>query len=139
MSGEKKTLTFVLMDPPFESSRSTTALRLLQRAAERGYQLNVLAYEGATYLPFAGQEGHANAVHGHDVREEDHPLPRQWISAIRERAIEQGGGLDWVNCGLCADERGANEAIDGVRRGGPPALAGWLGESDNTLVIGTRD
>ena len=41
---DKKTLTFMLMDPPFESTRSTTALRMLQIAAERGYDLNVLAY-----------------------------------------------------------------------------------------------
>lgn len=135
---DKKTLTFVLMDPPFESSRSTTALRLLQCAAQRGYQLNVLAYEGATYLPFVGQMGHANAVHGHEVGEEDHPLPKEWISSIQKTAADNGGALDWVNCGLCADERGANDAVEGVRRGGPPALAAWMDESDNTLVIATR-
>jgi tRNA 2-thiouridine synthesizing protein D len=135
---DKKSLSFVLMDPPFESSRSTTALRLLMFAAKRGYDINVLAYEGATYLPFSGQAGHPNGLHGHDVTEEDHPLPKQWVEAIRDTAAANGGALDWINCGLCADERGANDAVEGVRRGGPPALAGWLDSTDNTLVIATR-
>ncbi|MCO4747552.1 MAG: DsrE family protein [Proteobacteria bacterium] len=132
------TLTFMLMDPPFEATRSTTALRLLQIAAERGYNLNVLAYEGAVYVPFAGQTGHPNPVHGHDVGEEDHPLPREWVRIIGETAASNGGSLDWVNCGMCADERGANDAVDGVRRGGPPALAAWMASSTNTLIIPTR-
>ncbi len=42
-----KTLTFALMDPPYESARSTTALRLMDIAARRGYNINVFAYEGA--------------------------------------------------------------------------------------------
>ena len=50
-----------------------------------------------------------------------------------------GAKLDWVNCGLCVDERGAQEAIAGVRRGGPPDFAAFVEASDNTLVIPTRD
>ena len=49
----KPTLTFVLMDPPYENARTTTALRLLDIAARRGYNLNVFAYEGAVYVPFS--------------------------------------------------------------------------------------
>ena len=135
---DNKTLTFMLMDPPFESSRSTTALRLLQIAAERGYNINVLAYEGAVYLPFAGQAGHSNPIHGHDLSQEDHPLPKEWIKIIGETAAKNGGALDWVNCGMCADERGAHDVVPRVRRGGPPALAAWIAESDNTLIIATR-
>jgi hypothetical protein len=48
-----KTLTFALMDAPFENARSTTALRLIDLAVKRGYNVNVFAYEGAVYLPFA--------------------------------------------------------------------------------------
>ena len=36
-----KTLTFALMDPPFENGRTTTALRLMDIAAKRGYNINV--------------------------------------------------------------------------------------------------
>ena len=51
----KKTLTFLLMDAPFENARTTTALRLIDIAARRGYDINVFAYEGAVYLPLAAQ------------------------------------------------------------------------------------
>ncbi len=71
---EKKTLTFALMDAPYEQERSTTALRLLDVAARRGYAINVFAYEGAVSLASPRQRPHANAVHGRDVEEENHPL-----------------------------------------------------------------
>jgi len=135
---EKKQLTFALMDSPFESARSTTALRLLQIAAERGYDINVFAYEGAVYMPFKQQQKHGNAFHGSDADAENHPLPREWIEQISLVAKTHGGSLTWMNCGLCADERGANEALDGVLRGGPPALVEWANKSDNVLVIPTR-
>lgn len=135
---DKKSLTFAIMDAPFEDPRSTTALRLMDIAARRGYDINVFAYEGAVYLPFALQEQHANAVHGRDVDEENHPLPRKWIAAIIREAEKHGGKVDWVNCGLCVDERGAAESIDGVRRGTPADFWGFAEASDNTLVIPTR-
>ncbi len=135
---ERKTLTFALMDAPFESARSTTALRLIDIAVKRGHRVNVFAYEGAVYLPFAGQKPHANAVHGNDVEEEDHPLPKQWIEAIMREAKTNGGSLEWVNCGLCVDERGADEAVEGVRRGTPADFWSMAGDSDNTLVIATK-
>ena len=135
---DKTTLTFALMDAPFEDSRSTTALRLIDICARRGYTVNVFAYEGAVYLPFARQEPHPNAVHGRDVEEEDHPLPREWVAAVIEAAAANGGSLDWVNCGLCVDERGAGETIEGVRRGTPGDFWKMAEESDNSLVIATR-
>ena len=67
---DKKTLTFALMDPPYESARTTTALRLIDIAARRGYAVNVFAYEGAVLLPFSKQQPHPNAVHGRSVEEE---------------------------------------------------------------------
>jgi tRNA 2-thiouridine synthesizing protein D len=134
-----KTFTFVLMDPPFESARSTTALRLIHAALSRGHLVNVFAYEGAVHLAFAQQQPHPNAVHGRNVEEEDHPLPREWIAALQAAAVTTGAQLEWVNCGLCVDERGVSEAIPGVRRGGPPDLARFIEQSDNTLVIPVRD
>ena len=134
---DKKKLTFVVMDAPFESTRTTTAMRLLDIAARRGYDINVFAYEGAVYLPFARQAQHPNAVHGHDVEEENHPLPKDWVSALLASAEVNGGGIDWANCGLCVDERGAGEVIDGIRRGTPADLVDFMKSSDNTLVIPT--
>ena len=133
-----KTLTFTLMDAPFEDARTTTAFRLLDIAARRGYHLKVFAYEGAVGLPFSRQRPHANAVHGRDIEEEDHPLPRKWIQGLQETVTENGGTLEWINCGLCVDERGMDECIDGVNRGSPADMLRFAMESDNTLVIPTR-
>ena len=135
---QKKTLTFALMDPPYENARTTTALRLIHIAAERGYDINVFAYEGAVSLPSTTQKAHPNAVHGHDAEQENHPLPHQWVEALIKEAGAKGGKIDWVNCGLCVDERGAHESVDGVRRGTPGDFWKFAEGSDNTLVIGTR-
>jgi len=132
------TLTFVLMDPPYETARSTTAMRLIEIATKRGYKVNVFAYEGATCLPFAKQMPHANSVHGRDVQEEHHPNPKDWVLALIRQAEQNGGKLDWINCGLCVDERGVGECVEGIRRGGPPGLHLFVEESDNTLIIPTK-
>jgi tRNA 2-thiouridine synthesizing protein D len=134
----RKTLTFVLMDAPFESSRTATAMRLIDLAVERGFHVNVFAYEGAVYLPFARQAGHANAVHGRDVDEEDHPLPREWVEALMRKAEGRDLAFDWVNCGLCVDERGASNAVEGVKRGSPADFLKMAEASTNTLVVPTR-
>ena len=135
---DQKTLTFAIMDAPYENARSTTALRLIDIAARRGYKINVFAYEGAVNLPFSKQEAHPNAVHGRNVEQENHPLPRKWIAALMAEAEKNGGSLDWVNCGLCVDERGMQEAIEGVRRGTPADFWAFAESSDNSLVIPTR-
>lgn len=135
---DKKTLTFALMDAPYENARTTTALRLIDIAARRGYDINVFAYEGAVNVPFAKQAPHPNAVHGHDVDEEDHPLPKDWVLALMASAKKNGGKIDWVNCGLCVDERGVGEAVEGVRRGTPGDLLKFADASDGTLVIATK-
>jgi len=127
------------MDPPFESARTTTAFRLLDAAARRGCDLKVFAYEGAVLLPFAKQQAHPNAVHGRSLEEENHPLPKDIVAALIAEAARHGGSLDWINCGLCVDERGAGEAIAGVRRGSPADFWKMAETSLNTLVIPTRD
>jgi tRNA 2-thiouridine synthesizing protein D len=134
----KQTLTFALMDAPFESARSTTALRLIDAAIKKGHDVNVFAYEGAVYLPFSKQKQHPNAVHGRNEEEENHPLPREWIAALLKEAQARGVKLDWVNCGLCVDERGAGEAIEGVRRGSPADFWKMASASASTLVIATK-
>jgi tRNA 2-thiouridine synthesizing protein D len=135
---DKKTLTFCLMDAPFETGRSTTALRLVQAAIQKGHNVNVFAYEGAVGLTFTKQKGHPNKVHGHDVEEEDHPLTHEWIASLAETAKEKGSELNWINCGLCVDERGMHEALPFVTRGTPGDLHNWSVSSDNTMVIPTR-
>jgi tRNA 2-thiouridine synthesizing protein D len=135
---DKKTLTFALMDGPYESARSTTALRLVDLAVRRGYDVNVFAYEGAVGVAFAKQAPHPNAVHGRDVAQEDHPNPKDWVAAILEEAARRGARVDWVQCGLCVDERGMGESIAGTRRGSPGDFWKFVASSDNTLVIPTK-
>jgi tRNA 2-thiouridine synthesizing protein D len=135
---ERKTLTFAIMDAPYESARSTTALRLIDVAVRRGYDVNVFAYEGAVAVPSARQRPHPNAVHGRSLEEEDHPNPKDWVAALMAEAGRRGVTLNWVQCGLCVDERGASDWIEGPRRGSPADFWKFVEESDNTLVIPTR-
>ena len=135
---KQQTLTFMLMDPPYESERTTTAMRLIGAAAERGHRIRVFAYEGAVFLPLATQQPHANAMHGTSIEEENHPLTRDWVRSLMETAQKQGGELTWINCGLCVDERGAQDAIDGIQRGSPADLSSFIEESDNVVTIPTR-
>ena len=134
----KPALTFAIMDAPFENARTATAIRLVQAALEDGHDVNVFAYEGAVGLAFARQAAHANAVHGRDAAAENHPLPRVWVAELLQLAASKGRKLDWVNCGLCVDERGVVEAIEGVRRGSPADFWKMSVESGNTLVVATR-
>ena len=134
----RTSLTFALMDPPFESERATSAMRLIEITCRRGYDVKVFDYEGSVLLPFTLQQTHANAVHGRDADQKNHPLTRVWIAELMALASAHGGTLDWVNCGLCVDERGAKESIAGVRRGSPADLVAFSAASAGTLVIGTR-
>ena len=132
---DEKTLTIALMDPPYESANSTTAMRIIAAALRQGLRVGVFAYEGAVCLPLKEQAPHANPVKGTTVEEEDHPTTSRFVSAL----LEMGGGrLTWVNCGLCVDERGASNAVEGVRRGGPADFFKMAEDSTNTLVIPTK-
>ena len=69
------------------------------------------------------------------MEEEDHPTTSKFVSAL----LEMGGDrLTWVNCGLCVDERGASNAVEGVRRGSPADFFKMAKGSTNTLVIPTK-
>ena len=131
-------LTFGIMDPPFESERSTTFFRLLAICAERGYDIGVFAYEGAVHLAFDRQSPHGTSVQQTTAERENHPLPTEWLRELMRVAASRGGRIDWVNCGLCVDERGVSEAIEGTRRGSPQDFWKMVSASANVLTIGTR-
>ncbi len=133
----ERRLTIAIMDAPYESANSTTAFRIIAAALKKGVHVNVFAYEGAVSLTIKDQSPHANPVKGTSVEEEDHPTTKNFVSAL----LELGCGnpsLTWVNCGLCVDERGAGNAVDGVKRGGPGDFLKMALESGATLVIPTR-
>jgi DsrE/DsrF/DsrH-like protein len=132
-----KTLTLALMDPPYESANSTTAMRIISAALNKGINVNVFAYEGAVCLPLKDQAPHANPVKGTSIEEEDHPTTKKFVGSL----LEIGSGnplLTWVNCGLCVDERGATNVIDGVKRGSPADFLKMAEASTTTLVIPTK-
>ncbi len=133
-----KTLTLAIMDAPYETTNSTTAFRIIHSALNKGHNVNVFAYEGAVNLSMAEQTGHPNPVKGTSVEEEEHPLTKDWVSAMFSLAKSKGVKLDWVNCGMCVDERGAGNWVEGPRRGGPPDFLEQVGGSDNVLVIPTK-
>jgi len=133
----EKTLTLALMNPPYESANSTTALRIISAALQQGIHVNVFAYEGAVCLPLKDQSPHANPVKGTTVEEEDHPTTKAFIGSLlalgRDKPL-----LNWVNCGLCVDERGAGNVIDGIKRGRHADFLKMAQASTNTLVIPAR-
>jgi tRNA 2-thiouridine synthesizing protein D len=132
-----RALTVAIMDAPYEAAASTTALRIIAAALDRGVAVKVFAYEGAVSLTMKDQAPHANPVKGTTVEQEEHPTTKDLVAALIERG-RSGPGLQWVNCGLCVDERGAGNWIEGVTRGGPADFFKMARESANTLVIPTR-
>lgn len=132
-----KALTLAIMDAPYESANSTTAFRIIAAALKKGINVNVFAYEGAVSLTVKDQAPHANAVKGTSLEEEDHPTTRALISALMTLGSAEAK-LNWVNCGLCVDERGAINGVDGVKRGSPADFLAMAQASTTTLVIPTR-
>jgi tRNA 2-thiouridine synthesizing protein D len=131
----EKRLTLALMDPPYESANSTTAFRIISAALKRGIAVNVFAYEGAVCLPLKDQAPHANPVKDTTVEQEEHSTTKAFVASLLEIGKEN---LVWVNCGLCVDERGANNAVEGVKRGSPADFLKMAEASTATLVIPTK-
>ena len=131
------TLTVAIMDAPYEAAASTTAFRIIAAALGKGINVNVFAYEGAVSLTMKDQAPHANPVKGTTVEEEDHPTTKDLVAALVALGASEPK-LTWVNCGLCVDERGAGNWIDGVKRGGPADFFKMAEASSTTLVIPTR-
>lgn len=133
----QKSLTVALMDPPYESANSTTAFRIISAALKQGVNVNVFAYEGAVCLPLKDQAPHANPVKGTTVEQEEHPTTKEFVRSLLKIGT-RNPLLTWVNCGLCVDERGAANVVEGVKRGSPADFFKMASESTNTLVIPTK-
>ena len=132
------TLTLCLMDPPYESANTTTAFRLIDAFIRQQANVNVFAFEGAVALTVRDQAPHPNPVHGTTVEEEKHPTTKDLVSSLFDLADANRVRLDWVNCGLCVDERGTGNVIDQARRGGPPDFHKMVETSELTLIVPTR-
>jgi tRNA 2-thiouridine synthesizing protein D len=132
-----KQLTIVLMDPPYESANTTTAFRIIEAALKRGIKVDVFAYEGAVCLPLKEQAQHANPVKGTTIEQEGHPNTKIFVASLLEMGRESPL-MTWVNCGLCVDERGATNVVEGVKRGSPADFLKMASESTATLIIPTK-
>jgi tRNA 2-thiouridine synthesizing protein D len=132
------TITVGLMDPPYESANTVTGLRIVDAALRKGIHVNVFLYEGAVALGFADQKPHANPVKQTSVEQQAHPNPKDWVSGLLELARLEGATLNWVNCGLCVDERGVEKQVEGVRRGSPADFWKMAEASEGFLYIATR-
>ena len=88
------TITISIMDGPYESGTTTTALRIVDAALKKGHNVNVFAYEGAVSLTMKDQAPHPDPVKGTSVEEQNHPT----TSAFAEGLFKAGGGrLGWIN------------------------------------------
>lgn len=128
-------LTIALMDSPYESETTTTVMRIVDAALRKGHTVNIFAYEDAVSLSLKDQAQHPNPVKGTTVEQQDHPTTAKLIQGLFKMSE---GRLNWINCGMCVDERGATQWVEGPKRGGPGEFYKWTQESTNTLVIGTR-
>jgi tRNA 2-thiouridine synthesizing protein D len=77
-------------------------------------------------------------VHGKNLAEENHPTTKDQVAALLVLAVKNGGKVDWVNCGMCVDERGVGEFVTDTRRGSPADFHSFCEASDNVLVIPTK-
>jgi tRNA 2-thiouridine synthesizing protein D len=76
-------------------------------------------------------------VHGKSLAEENHPTIKHQVVALLAFAEANGGKVDWVNCGMCVDERGVREFAAG-RRGSPADFHAVCEASDNVLAIPSK-
>jgi tRNA 2-thiouridine synthesizing protein D len=131
------TLTVALMDAPYEAAASTTAFRIIAAALGKGIDVNVFAYEGAVSLTQKDQAPHPDPIRGTTLEEKDHPTTKDLVASLLELGRTEPR-LTWINCGLCVDERGAGNWIDGVKRGSPADFLKMAQASTHTLVIPTK-
>lgn len=128
-------IAIALMDPPYETATTTTSFRLIDAALKKGHTVDVFAYEGAVNLTMAAQAPHANPVKGTSAEEEEHPTTKDLVAGLFRAYPDR---LGWVNCGLCVDERGAGDWIDGPRRGAPKDFVELVNDADVSIVVPTR-
>lgn len=133
-----KTLSILIMDPPYESPNTATAFRLIQAALHKGHHVNVFAYEGAVSLSMRGQTAPLNPIRGTAVEEAQRRTTKDWIISLFQLADQKGVPLTWTNCGLCVDERRATDWLEGCRSGSPKDFYDMATHSDATLVIPAR-
>ena len=131
----RKTLMVAIMDIPYESADSTTALHIIHAALKDGHNVRVFAMEGTANLTAKAPQPPANSVKETSMEEERQTATKDRAASLFQLAKQRGVKLDWVNCGFCVDDRGAGDWPEGPRGVGPKDLVDASLASDATMVI----
>lgn len=110
----------ILNDPPYGSERCYNALRLARALADNGAAVRVFLMGDAAACARKGQKVPAGYYNVADM-----------LGAIARR------GGEVAACGTCMDARGigADELIEGARRGRLGELAEWTMAADKVIVF----
>jgi tRNA 2-thiouridine synthesizing protein D len=130
-----KTLMVAIMDIPYESADSTTALHIIHAALEEGHNVRVFAMEGAVNLTAKTPRPPANSVKETSGEEEQQTATKDRAASLFQLAKQRGVKLDWVNCGFCVDDKEAGDSPEGLQTVGPEDLVDASVASDATMVI----
>jgi len=121
---------------PRDNLCCTAALRLIDLAVRRGFNVNVFTYEGKVSRPSAQRSSDAGSASAADRVRQNDVNPRDLIAAMFESA-ERGTQVRWVNCGLSVDDRRTARLVPRSDSCRSFDLWGLMRESGNTLVLPT--
>jgi tRNA 2-thiouridine synthesizing protein D len=130
-----KTIMVAIMDIPYESADSTTALHIIHAALKEGHNVRVFAMEGGVYTTAKTPQSHANSLKETSVEEERQAATKDRAASLFQLAKQHGVKLDWVSCGLSVDDREAGDWPEGLPAVGPKDLVDASLASDATMVI----
>jgi tRNA 2-thiouridine synthesizing protein D len=130
-----KTLMVAIMDIPYESADSTTALHIIHAALEDGHNVRVFAMEGAVNLNTKAPHPPANFVRATSAEEDRRTATKDRAASLFQLAKQRGVKLDWVNCGFSVDDKEAGDSPAGLQTVGPEDLVDASLASDATMVF----
>lgn len=124
-----------IVDIPYESADSTTALHIIHAALKEGHNVRVFAMEGAVNLTTKTPQPPANSVKETSREEERQTATKGRAASLFQLAKQRGVKLDWVNCGFCVDDSEAGDSPERLRGVGTKDLVDASLASDATMVI----
>jgi tRNA 2-thiouridine synthesizing protein D len=118
-----KTLTLILLRGSYSDEAPYTALRIAQKACEKGYQVNVFTYLDGTH-----------ATHHKQLTKEYPNVGELWADTIKTGQFNPK--LSFIACIRCTNARGiTDEMVNGVVIGGLYDALRWIRESDKTIAL----
>ena len=114
-----ESLTVVLSSGAYQGERAFTALRFVLTALVEGLKVNLFLIEDGVFIAKKGQN------------------PNDFANAGEMLALAVTEGAKIVACGICARERGINEAdfMEGIKQGTMHDLVEWVKKTDRTLFL----